>query len=68
MRNRPNFYGENYMSLDNAEWHWESAAKLYRKNHKITGEFTQEQVDEIWLYVSNHIGLFLKWLIDHNFR
>ncbi|GEM_PF-4446153 len=38
------------------------------KNHKITGEFTQEQVDEIWLYVSNHIGLFLKWLIDHNFR
>ena len=46
----------------------ESAAKLYRKNHKITGEFTQEQVDEIWLYVSNHIGLFLKWLIDHNFR
>lgn len=56
------------MSLDNAEWNWESAAKLYRKNHKITGEFTQEQVDEIWLYVSNHIGLFLKWLIDHNFR
>ena len=35
------------MSLDNAEWHWESAAKLYQKNHKITGEFTQEQVDEI---------------------
>lgn len=56
------------MSIDKAEWHWKSAAELYKENYNITDEFTQDQTDEIWLYASNHIGLFIKWLIDNNFQ
>lgn len=56
------------MIIDKADWHWDSAAKLYKEKHNITGELTQEQIDDIWLYASNHIGLFIKWLIDNNLQ
>lgn len=56
------------MIIDKADWHWESAAKLYKEKYDITGELTQEQMDDIWLYATNHIGLFIKWLIDNNLQ
>lgn len=60
--------GSRDMAIDKADWHWKSAAELYREKHGITGEFTQKQADEIWLLASNHIGLFIKWLIDYNLQ
>lgn len=56
------------MTFDKADWHWESAAELYKKRHNIIGDFTQEQIADIWLLASNHIGLFIKWLIDNNLQ
>lgn len=52
------------MSIDRADWHWESAEKLYREKNSIVGELTENQVDIIWSYAANHIGLFLKWIIE----
>ena len=56
------------MYIDKADWHWDSAAKLYKESHCITGKFTQKQIDDIYLYACNHIGLFIKWLIDNNLQ
>ena len=56
------------MAIDKADWHWDSAEKTYRKKHNITGELTEEQIEKIWLYASNHIGLFIKWVINNNFQ
>lgn len=56
------------MAIDRADWHWDSAEKLYRETHNITGELTEEQEDEIWLLAGNHIGLFLRWIIDRGFQ
>lgn len=52
------------MSIDKADWHWDDAEKLYRKTNNVEGKLTEEQQEEIWLLASNHIGLFLRWLID----
>lgn len=56
------------MAIDRADWHWDSAEKLYRETHNITGELTEEQEDEIWLLAGNHIGLFLRWIIESGFE
>lgn len=56
------------MAIDRADWHWDSAEKLYRKTHNITGGLTEEQENEIWLLAGNHIGLFLRWVIDRGFQ
>ena len=56
------------MQIDRADWHWESAEELYRKTHNVTGELTEKQEDEIWLFAANHIGLFLKWIIEQDFE
>lgn len=56
------------MSIDRADWHWETAAELYKETHNISGEFTEKQIDDIWLLASNHIGLFIKWIIDNNLQ
>lgn len=53
------------MSIDRADWHWESAEKLFREKHGIAGNLTEEQENTIWLHAANHIGLFLKWIINH---
>ncbi len=37
------------MSIDRAEWHWESVENLYRKTYNVTGELTEKQENEIWL-------------------
>ena len=47
------------MAIDRADWHWESAEKEFRETHGITGELTQEQINQIWLLAANHIGLFI---------
>lgn len=52
------------MAIDRADWHWDSTEKLYRKKHNITGELTEKQEDEIWILAANHIGLFLRWIIE----
>ena len=54
------------MAIDRADWHWDSAEKIYREKHKATSELTEEQEYEIWLLAGNHIGLFLRWIIDNN--
>ncbi len=56
------------MAIDRADWHWESAEKLYREMHSISGELTEEQENEIWLLAGNHIGLFLRWIIENGFE
>ena len=52
------------MAIDKADWHWDDTEKLYRKTNNVEGKLTEEQQEEIWLLASNHIGLFLRWLID----
>ena len=54
------------MYIDKADWHWESTKKLYKEIHNIEGELSTKQVEEIWLLASNHIGLFLRWIIDNH--
>lgn len=56
------------MAIDRADWHWDTTEKLYRKTHNITGELTEKQLDEIWLLAGNHIGLFLRWIIEKGFE
>lgn len=56
------------MAIDRADWHWDSAEELYRKNRNITGDLTDEQEEIIWLFAGNHIGLFLRWIIEHGFE
>ena len=56
------------MAVDKADWHWDDTEKLYRKTNNVKGELTEEQQEEIWLLASNHIGLFLRWLIDRGFN
>lgn len=53
------------MTIDRADWYWDSTEKLYRGTHGIIGELTEEQEDEIWSLSANHIGLFLKWVIEN---
>ena len=56
------------MAIDRADWHWDSAEEFFRKNCNITGELTDEQEENIWLFAGNHIGLFLRWIIEHGFE
>ena len=56
------------MAIDRADWHWDSAEEGYREAHGITGDLTQDQVNQIWLLAANHIGLFLQWIIDRGFE
>lgn len=56
------------MSIDRYDWHYDSAAKAYRERNNITGELTDERSDEVCLYASDHIGLFLRWIIENGFE
>lgn len=56
------------MAVDRFDWHYDSAAKAYRERNNITGELTEEQADEVCLYAADHIGLFLRWVIENNFE
>ena len=56
------------MAIDRADWHWESAEKLYREKNNIVGNLTNEQIKMIWLYSANHIALFLRWIIDRDMQ
>lgn len=56
------FMEEHIMSIDRADWHWESAEKLFRKKYNVVGNLTEEQANKIWLFAANHIGLFMKWI------
>lgn len=56
------------MSIDRYDWHYDSAAKAYRERNNITGELTEEQSNEVCLYAADHIGLFLRWIIENGFE
>ena len=56
------------MTLERADWHWDSAEKQYREKNNCSGALTDEQQWEIWLKAANHIGLFLWWIIDRGFE
>lgn len=58
------------MSIDRADWHYESAEKVYysRMNLSDDCELSNEQVNEIWLCAADHIGLFLSWIIENGFE
>lgn len=56
------------MAIDRYDWHYDSAARDYRKRNNITGELTDEQADEVCLYAADHIGLFLRWIIENGFE
>ena len=55
------------MAIDRADWHWDTAEKEFRETNGITGGLTQEQIKQIWLLASDHIGLFVQWIIDRGF-
>ena len=56
------------MAIDRADWHWDTAEKKFRETNGITGGLTQEQIKQIWLLASDHIGLFVQWIIDRGFE
>lgn len=56
------------MAIDRADWHWDSAEEAYRERTGKQGTLTEEQEDEIWHYAADHIGLFLRWIIDNNYE
>lgn len=56
------------MAIDRADWHWDSAEKAYRERTGKQGELTEEQQDEVWHYAADHIGLFLRWIIDNGYE
>lgn len=56
------------MAIDRFDWHFNSAADAYRESHGIKGELTEEQVDEVCLYAADHIGLFLRWVIENGYE
>ena len=56
------------MAIDRMDWHWDSAEKAYRECTGNRDELTEEQQDEIQHYAADHIGLFLRWIIDNGFE
>lgn len=56
------------MAIDRADWHWDAAEKAFRERTGKTGELTEEQQDMVWHYAADHIGLFLRWIIDNGFE
>ena len=56
------------MSIDRIDWHWDSAEEQYREKKGISGELTEEQQNEILLLAGNHIGLFLRWIIERGLQ
>lgn len=56
------------MAIDRIDWHWDSAEKIYRERHSVIGELTEEQQNQISLLAGNHIGLFLRWIIENHFE
>lgn len=56
------------MAIDRYDWHYDSAEKAYRERNNISGELTDEQSEEVCLYAADHIGLFLKWIIESGFE
>lgn len=56
------------MAIDRYDWHYDVAAKAYRERNGITGELTDEQADEVCLYAADHIGLFMRWIIENHFE
>ena len=58
------------MAIDRIDWHWDDAEAYYRINHGGGSgkELTQEQIRTIALHAGNHIGLFLRWLVDRDLQ
>lgn len=58
------------MSIDRADWHYDSALKEYRSRMNLSeaSVLSNEQINEIWLCAADHIGLFLRWIIENGFE
>ena len=57
------------MAIDRYDWHYDSAVKVYCERNNLTvDELTEEQTDKICLYAADHIGLFLRWVIESGFE
>lgn len=56
------------MAIDRADWHWDDAEKSFRERTGKTGELTEEQQDVVWCYAADHIGVFLRWIINNGFE
>lgn len=56
------------MAIDRYDWHYDSAEKAFCERNNITGELTEEQQEKICLYAADHIGLFLRWVIESGFE
>lgn len=56
------------MAIDRCDWHYDSAEKAFRERNNINGDLTDEQSEEVCLYAADHIGLFLKWIIECGFE
>ena len=56
------------MAIDRVDWHWDSAVKAFRERNSLIDELTEVQKFRISLYAANHIGLFLRWIIENGFE
>ena len=57
------------MAIDRYDWHYDSAAEAYCRRNNITiSALTEAQLEEISLYAADHIGLFLRWVIESGFE
>lgn len=56
------------MTIDRFDWHYNSAAETFRESNNITGELNEDQSDDVCLYAADHIGLFLRWVIESGFE
>ena len=57
------------MAIDRYDWHYDSAVKVYCERNNLTvDELTEEQTDKICLYAADHIGMFLRWVIESGFE
>ena len=52
------------MSIDKLDWHYDSAEELYRKDNGIKEDLSEELIEEVEMLAGNHIGMFIRWLID----
>lgn len=56
------------MAIDRIGRHFESACNMYFRKNNLSGELTSEQKHEVELLAGNHIGLFMRWIIDNHFE
>ena len=60
---------ERYRSFDRIDVYYDQALRAYCETHgKTEDDLSEDQIDELWRYAGNHIGLFMTWIICNHFE